>query len=274
MTTPFDVSKPNIARIYDYWLGGKDHFEADRRAAEAIRGTRPNVAEQALDNKKFQTRAVSYVASHGVRQFVDIGSGLPTSPVKEVGQAPLWLSTHEAATGVVPDAVVAYVDYDPVAVLHSQVLLAKGTRRVVAIPGDMRDPEAILGRQEVRGAGFDLREPACVILGCVLHFVDAETARGIVGRLAGMLAPGSYLVISVGYGAGKAGTNFASTYNAQDGPRIYAHSWEQITGMVNGLALVPPGVVDVSRWQAEQPTVTPTGRSDMIVGGVGRVRAS
>ena len=76
--------------MYDYWLGGKDHFEADRRAAEAIRGTRPNVAEQALDNKQFQTRTVSYVASHGVRQFVDIGSGLPTSPVKEDGQAPLW----------------------------------------------------------------------------------------------------------------------------------------------------------------------------------------
>ena len=157
--------------------------------------------------------------------------------------------------------------------LHSQVFLAKGTSRVVAISGDMRGPEAILGHHEVRGAGFDLREPACVILGCVLHFVDAETAGGIVGRLTGMLAPGSYLVISVGYGAGKAGTNFASTYNAQDGSRIYAHSWEQITGIFNGLALVPPGVVDVSRWQAEQP-VTPTGRSDTIVGGVGRVRLS
>lgn len=274
MTTPFDISKPNIARMYDYWLGGKDHFEADRKAAEAIRGTRPNVAEQALGNKKFQTRAVSYVASHGVRQFVDIGSGLPTSPVPEDGLAPLWQSTHEAATGGVPNAVVAYVDYDPVAVLHSQVLLAKGTCGVVAIAGDMRDPEAILGHHEVRGAGFDLREPACVILGCVLHFVDAETAAAIVGSLTGMLAPGSYLVISVGYGAGSAGTNFASTYNAQDGPRIYAHSWEQITGMFNGLALVPPGVVDVSRWQAEQPEVTPTGRSDMIAGGVGRVRAS
>jgi O-methyltransferase involved in polyketide biosynthesis len=191
--------------MYDYWLGGKDHFEADRRAAEAIRRTRPNVAEQALGNKKFQTRAVSYVASHGVRQFVDIGSGLPTSPVQEDGQAPLWRSTHEAATGVVPDAVVAYVDYDPVAVLHSQVFLAKGTSRVVAISGDMRGPEAILGHHEVRGAGFDLREPACVILGCVLHFVDAETADGIVGRLTGMLAPGSYLVISVGYARAKPG---------------------------------------------------------------------
>ena len=120
--------------------------------------------------------------------------------------------------------------------------MAKGTRRVVAIPGDMaRSGGESSATDEVRRAGFDLREPACVILGCVLHFVDAGTAGGIVGQLTKMLAPGSCLVISVGYGAGKAGTNFASTYNAQDGPRIYAHSWEQITGMFSGLALVPPG---------------------------------
>jgi hypothetical protein len=94
--TPLDVTKPNIARMYDYWLGGKDNFEADREAAEAIRRQRPNIAEQALDNKKFQTRAISYVAGQGVRQFLDIGSGLPTSPVRADGTAPLWLATHEA----------------------------------------------------------------------------------------------------------------------------------------------------------------------------------
>ena len=83
--------------MYDYWLGGKDNFEADREAAEAIRLRRPNIADQALDNKKFQTRAISYVAGQGVRQFLDIGSGLPTSPVRAGGAAPLWLATHEAA---------------------------------------------------------------------------------------------------------------------------------------------------------------------------------
>ena len=85
-----DVTKPNIARMYDYWLGGKDNFEADRQR-------RPNVADQALDNKKFQTRAISYVAGQGVRQFLDVGSGLPTSPVRGDAAAPLWLATHEAA---------------------------------------------------------------------------------------------------------------------------------------------------------------------------------
>src|ERR1022692_1701133 len=224
MTSPIDESTPNIARIYDYWLGGTNNFEADRQAAEAIRVVRPDTAERALDNKKFLTRAVSYAAGRGIRQFVDIGSGLPTSPVRDDSQAPLWRSTHEAATGVVPDAVVAYVDYDPMAVLHSRTLLASGSDRVVAILGDMLDPESILTDPALRGAGFDLDQPACVILGCVLHFTDAETAHGIVRTLAARLAPGSCLAISVGYGAGQADGDFASAYNAQNGSRIYAHS--------------------------------------------------
>jgi len=118
MTTPIDSTRPNMARMYDYWLGGKDNFEVDRKAAEAVRRLRPNVAERALDNKRFQTRAVSYVAGQGVRQFLDIGSGLPTSPVRTPGAEPLWVATHEAARTVIPGAMVAYVDYDPMAVLH------------------------------------------------------------------------------------------------------------------------------------------------------------
>jgi S-adenosyl methyltransferase len=97
MSTPsFDTGSPNVARMYDYWLGGTDNFEADRQAAAAVRKIRPNVAEQALDNKRFQTRAVTYVAGHGVRQFLDVGSGLPTSPAQAPGAAPQWLATHEA----------------------------------------------------------------------------------------------------------------------------------------------------------------------------------
>ena len=182
--TPLDLTKPNTARMYDYWLGGKDNFEADREAAEAIRQRRPNIAEQALDNKKFQTRAISYVAGQGVRQFLDVGSGLPTSPVRAEGAAPLWLATHEAARAVVPDAMVGYVDYDPVAVAHSQALLASGSRQVVAVEGDMGDPEAILAHPGIRQAGLRLDLPACVILCCVLHFLDAETARDLVARFA------------------------------------------------------------------------------------------
>ncbi len=184
-TPPFDPSKPNVARMYDYWLGGRDNFEVDRKAAEAVRQLRPNVAEQALDNKRFQTRAVTYVAGHGVRQFLDVGSGLPTSPVRTPGAEPAWRATHEAARAVMPDAMVAYVDHDPIAVRHCQTLLNQtllngGLPGVVAVFGDMRDPKGVLTNDEIRAAGFDLDAPACVVLACVLHFVDAETAQGIV----------------------------------------------------------------------------------------------
>ena len=268
--TRLDVTKPNIARMYDYWLGGKDNFESDRQAAEVIRQRRPNVADQALDNKKFQTRAITHVAGQGVRQFLDIGSGLPTSPVRAEGAAPLWLATHEAARAVVPDALVAYVDYDPVAVAHSQALLASGSRQVVAVDGDMGDPEAIVSHPGIRGAGFRLDAPACVILCCVLHFLDAATAKRVVSGFTRALAPGSYLIISIGWGKGQAGHDFASTYNAQDGPRIYAHSWDEITGLFDGLDLVSPGLVDCATWRADPVPPGPADQTSMILGGVAR----
>jgi S-adenosyl methyltransferase len=267
---PVDVSKPNIARMYDYWLGGKDNYEADRVAAEAVRAQRPNIAEQALDNKRFQTRAVTYAAGQGVRQFLDIGSGLPTSPVHIIGADPLWLATHEAAQAVIPDAVVAYVDYDPVAVLHSQALLGGGSPQVVAVGGDVRDPDAILADPGIRAAGFSLAEPACVILACILHFLDAPTAQGVVHRLVRALAPGSCIAISVGYAPGSAGQDFAQTYNAQDGPRIYAHTRDQITALFDGLELVPPGLVNSATWQAGRPPSAPGDETSMILAGVGR----
>ena len=112
--------------MYDYWLGGKDNYEADRKAADAVREFRPAIAEQALDNKRFLTRAVGYVAAQGVRQFLDIGAGLPTSPT--AGGTAGWVATHRAAGQVVAEPVVAYVDYDPVAVAHSRALLIGGPR--------------------------------------------------------------------------------------------------------------------------------------------------
>jgi hypothetical protein len=260
-----DVTKPNIARMYDYWLGGKDNYEADRAAAEAVRAQRPNVAEQALDNKRFQTRAITYVASRGVRQFLDIGSGLPTSPARAGDAAPLWMATHEAALAIAQDAVVAYVDYDPVAVAHSDALLGGGSSQVIAAGGDMRDPAAILADDGIRRAGFSLDAPACVILCCVLHFLDAATAQGVVKAFTQALAPGSYVIISIGYGRGRSGAEFASTYNAQDGSRIYAHSWEEITAMFDGLELVPPGLTDSATWRAEWPDAALSGQDSMIL---------
>ncbi|HEX3963414.1 MAG TPA: SAM-dependent methyltransferase [Trebonia sp.] len=245
-----DTSKPNIARMYDYWLGGKDNYEADRKAADAVQEFRPAIAEQALDNKRFLTRAVGYVAAQGVRQFLDVGAGLPTSPTAS-GTAG-WVATHRAAEQVVAEPVVAYVDYDPVAVAHSRALLIGGAPHVVAVNGDMHDPAAILADDDIRAAGLDLTAPACVILACVLHFVDAGTARDIVSGFTAALARGSYLLLSVGFARADA-ADFATTYNSQNGARIYAHSWDQITGFFDGLDLVPPGVVDSADWQPGAP---------------------
>ena len=269
MTMPFDTTKPNMARMYDYWLGGKDNFEADRKAAQAVRDVRPDVAEQALENKKFLTRAVTYVAGQGIRQFIDIGSGLPTSPVRAAGEVPLWLATHEAARALNADALVAYVDVDEMAVRHSQALLAGGSRQVIAVTGDARDPLAILGDEQIRRAGLDLTAPVCVIMACILHFVDTETALGIVAKLTGALPAGSYLVISAGYGPGQSGRDFANTYNAQSGPRIYSHSWDEITAMFAGLELVPPGLVTATAWPDGPPRTAPPEQPG-IVAAVGR----
>jgi len=269
--TPGDSGKPSIARIYDYWLGGTDNFEADRAAAEAIRAQRPDVAEQALDNKRFQTRAVTYAAGQGVRQFLDIGAGLPTSPVRAAGGEPQWRATHEAARAVIPDAVVAYVDYDPAAVVHSRALLAGGSPRVVAVGGDVRDPAAILADPAIAAAGFSVAQPACVILACILHFLDPPEARAVTRDLVAALAPGSYVAISVGYATGSGGAEFAQVYNAQDGPRIYAQTWEQISALFAGLELVPPGLVDSATWRADGTQAAGRGeQTSMIVAGLGR----
>jgi O-methyltransferase involved in polyketide biosynthesis len=269
MAKALDTTKPNIARMYDYWLGGKDNFAVDRQAAEAVREQRPDVAVQALDNKKFLTRAVTYIAGQGVRQFLDVGSGLPTSPAWAGTRAP-WLATHQAAEAVVADPVVAYIDYDQVAVLHSQALLTGGSHRVVAVGGDMHDVAEIFAHDEIRAAGFDPNEPACVILACVLHFADGPTARRIVTSFAEALAPGSYLVMSLGFAKGHGGEDFARTYNAQGGARIYAQTWEMITALFDGLELVVPGIVDSATWRAGWQETGHPDRPSIIAAGVGR----
>lgn len=257
--------------MYDYWLGGKDNFEVDREAAEAVRASRPDVADLALENKKFLTRAVGYVADQGIRQFVDVGSGLPTSPLRAPGARPLWLATHEAARAVETDALVAYVDSDPVAVRHSQVLLADGDKQIVAIQGDLSDPGAVVAHEEILGAGLELAEPACVVLGCVLHFVPPETARRTVAAFTGALAPGSYVIISVGFDGSPAPEgDFADTYNAQAGPAIYRQTRDGINALFSELELIPPGVVDAAAWRPDQPDAARTKRLATILAGVGR----
>ena len=251
---PFDPTKPNIARVWDYWLGGKDNFAADRELAQTMLTVQPISALMARENRQFLQRAVGYVAQHGVRQFIDVGAGLPTV-----------LNTHEVAQDVDPQARVAYVDNDPVVISHARSLLARSPG-VIAVPGDMRDPARILADARLADL-IDLAEPACVILSAILHFADAATAREVGAAFARAIVPGSYMIISVGTGSRQEGENFTSAYTAA---RIHTHTAEEILSFFDGLELVPPGLVPVQAWYGDglAPDIEP--RTANFIGGVAR----
>jgi O-methyltransferase involved in polyketide biosynthesis len=251
---PFDPTKPNIARVWDYWLGGKDNFAADRELAEKMLATHPVSAQMARENRQFLGRAVSYVAARGIRQFIDVGAGLPTA-----------VNTHDIARQTDPQARVAYVDYDPIVISHARSLLARSPG-VIAVPGDMRRPEAILADAALTEL-IDLDRPACVILSGVLHFIDAGTARDVAAAFARAIAPGSYLIISVGSGSPSEGEKFTSAYTAA---RIWIHPPQDVLSFFADLELVPPGVVSVLSWSGDDPALDVEPRTSTFLCGVAR----
>ena len=184
LTASIDVERPSQARIYDYLLGGSLNFAADREAARQLIAMVPDVPLVAQANRAFLRRGVDFLARAGVRQFLDIGSGIPTRG-----------NVHEIARQVAPDARVVYVDIDPVAVTHSRQILA-GDDRTTAIQEDARHPEHILDHPDVHRL-LDLTRPVAVLLVSVLHFIaDSDDPAGILARLRKAVAPGSYLVLS------------------------------------------------------------------------------
>jgi hypothetical protein len=249
----FDVTRPNIARVYDYWLGGKDNFEADRQEAQRLLAIYPLMAKLARDNRLFLSRAVTWIAGRGVRQFLDLGSGLPARD-----------NTHQAAQAVTPDARVVYADNDPVVVTHARArLTAPG---VEAIAGDLRDPAAILGDPVVCKM-IQPGEAACVVLALVLHFFPFEEAREIAGAFTAWLPPGSYAIISVGCGDEETGGELVRAYSAAP---VYNHSPEQVSAFFGGLELVPPGLVDAEDWRPVRTVVQSGRRGGRILAGVAR----
>jgi S-adenosyl methyltransferase len=256
-----DPAKPNVARVYDYLLGGTTNFAADRAEAARLVAEDSRLPELARDNRAFLTRAVTYAADRGVRQFIDVGAGLPTSP-----------STHETAETVLPDARVAYVDNDPVVISHARSLLPNRAR-IVAVPGDLRDPAAILHDPALTSL-IDLAEPVCVLLVAVLHFLDASTARHATATFTKAMAPSSYLVLSVGQAAPGRVTRLRRAYTAA---RLHHHSRDVIEGFCTGLDLLPPGLTDACSWAGPpQPTSSPPAepggpaREATVICGVGR----
>lgn len=231
-----DTSRPNIARVYDYWLGGKENFAADRELAEKMLSLYPGVAAMYRDNRKFVTRAVTWAAGQGIGRFLDLGAGLPTHP-----------AVHETARQVMPDAQVAYVDNDPLVVVHAGALLAKGAAGdVSAVRADLADPGAVLSQPEVAavtGGG----EPVCVILAAVLHFYDTRAARQIAAGYVSWMPPGSVLVISCGHSDDAAlSDRVQEQYTAAT---WHNHSREDMESFFAGLEVVPPGLALAHAWR-------------------------
>ena len=249
----FDVTRPNIARVYDYWLGGKDHYAADRAEAERLLAIYPDLPRLARENRQFQARAISWLAAQGIRQFLDIGSGLPTAR-----------NTHQVAQDASPSCHVVYVDNDPVVMSHARALLTGSG--VGAVQGDLGDPAAILADPDVLKL-LDPGEPAAVILGMVLHFFDADTAGKITAAFTSWLAPGGCVVISVGSGDDQTGGRLAREYTAGT---LYNHAPERIAEFFAGLELVSPGLVEARHWDPALSVAPPGRRPGRVLAGVGR----
>lgn len=225
-----DTSVPNVARMYDYYLGGKDNFEADRVAAEQVLRFVPAVQAAAFANRRFLRSAVRYLAeTAGIDQFLDLGVGLPTQG-----------AVHEIAHRVNPGVRVVYVDIDPVVVLHASVLLSAGDKSV-AVQGDFRAPGDILADPAVRGH-LDFRRPVAVLLLGVLHFVsDEEDPAGLIAILRDQLAPGSYVAASTvvrGRVANRKAATAAVKVYDQANVRLYPRSEEELEAMFAGFDLL------------------------------------
>jgi hypothetical protein len=246
----FNPEVPHPARVYSVWIGGKDHFPADRRAAGEVAACRPQVVADARANRAFLGRVVRYLAGQrGIRQFVDVGPGLP---------APA--ATHEVAQAIAPESKIVYVDCDPMVIAHARALMTSLPQGACDyLDGDLRDPEAIV---RCAAQTLDFTQPVAVILAAVLHFIpDADDPARVVAALAAALAPGSFVAIShltADFAPG-AVTAAVAAYNAQVPAGITARSHAQVTALFGGLPLMAPGVVPVSQWRPAGPGHAPAG---------------
>lgn len=254
----FDPTVPSIARVYDYLLDGKDNFAVDRAVAEKLLAVAPTAAEVMRENRLFLARAATWAAQHGIRQFIDLGCGMPTTP-----------NTHQTAQAVAADALVAYVDIDAVVLAHLRALAAQGNPGVTVIDADAREIAKTL---DAIGAAIDLTRPACLLMGALLHFFPADAARELVAGYAAALAPGSYVVLSVGRTDDAGTAQGFGTYSSAGAAQAYNHSAAEFTSFFGPLALVPPGVADARVWHPDGGQSAPLPpRAGQALVGVARV---
>jgi SAM-dependent methyltransferase len=256
--TSIDIERPSAARMYDYVLGGSHNFAADRALADQIVAALPDMPLLAQANRAFLRRAVQFLAAQGVRQFLDIGSGIPTRG-----------NVHDIAEQAAPDARTIYVDFDPVAVAHSRALLA-GNDRTGIIEADLRKPGAILGHPVLTDM-LDLTRPVGLLLVAVLHFIgDQDQPHAVVARLTEALPSGSYLVITHLTADDRAeDVGEAQQLTAQAaGPSGTPRGYRDVLRFFDGFELVEPGLTWASEWRPDSASGTPL--RSVIYGGVGR----
>jgi SAM-dependent methyltransferase len=256
-----DTTTANVARIYDYWLGGKDNFEADRVAAEKVLIQMPGQRRSALENRRFLRRAVRFLtAEAGIDQFLDIGVGLPTQG-----------AVHEVAHEINPRSHVAYVDYDPVVVAHGNALLATPDQSVV-VQADIRRPGELLANPVIRGH-LDFDRPVAILLLAIMHFVtDDDDPAAVAAALRDALAPGSYLVLTTicqELLPDKAAAARAKDVYQKAGKPITARSAAEIRRFFGDFELVEPGLVPKHAWRPETGAAA-ADPTDISLGGVAR----
>ncbi|RMI36715.1 SAM-dependent methyltransferase [Streptomyces triticirhizae] len=238
-----DTSRPHPARMYDYYLGGQDNYEVDRIAAEKVLSVAPDVRLAARENRAFLHRAVRVVAERGIRQFVDVGTGIPTTP-----------NTHQVAREVDPTARVAYVDNDPIVSVYAGAkLTAEGNAGFVL--GDLRDPEALMENPVIRDL-IDFDQPVALMLVAILHFIDDEAQpTEMIQALTSRLAPGSCLVLS------HATSDFHDAEDVRRVREVYRNSTANVTprgrsaveAFFDGFDVLEPGVVQPHLWRPDAP---------------------
>ncbi|MFC0003485.1 SAM-dependent methyltransferase [Micromonospora siamensis] len=235
-----DPSVPHAARRYDYWLGGKDNFAADRASGDAVAAAYPSIRTTVIENRKFMQRVTRHLARSGVRQFLDIGTGIPTSP-----------NMHEIAQAVAPESRVVYVDNDPIVLAHARALLTSSPQGATAyVDADLRDPERILADPELR-ATLDLDRPVALMLIAILHFLpDGDDPYGVTRRLVDALPSGSHVVISHAttdlVPRQIAATAAPSTRSSMIDMAFRGR--DQFAAFFDGLELLEPGITPVTEW--------------------------
>jgi hypothetical protein len=243
-----DTTKANIARVYDYWLGGDHNFQADRDVARTLIALDPNFRTAVRANRAFLGRAVRFLAGQaGIRQFLDIGSGIPTKD-----------NVHEVAQDIAPGSRVVYVDNDDVAVAHSRLML-QDTPDATIIKADLREPDKILADLETQLL-LDFGQPVAVLLVAVLHFIPDDTqAAGILATLRSALAPGSYLVICHNCQDEQPGlaSSFETVYNSRVTAQLRFRTRDEITRLCDGFTLLDPGLVWIPQWRPDSPDDVP-----------------